>query len=298
MLSLVVCSANSEYLTNLRINVAETIGCDFEILSYPNEQGEKGICEVYNQGTKEASFEIVCFMHEDIKFLTQDWGKIVWKLFAENPALGLLGVAGGDYKSLAPSSWFNFEAPTEFPGKKYINIVQGYKSRDKQPVHEINNPKGKKLSQVACVDGVWMCTRKSIAQEVLFDQELLKGFHGYDIDYSIAVGQKHMVGVTFEVLLHHFSQGGSTAEWVADQIKIHNKWSSRLPINLTGAPLKECFRYEKYYFRNFLMYAHGLGFNRGQLAKVVQAAKQSPAMTTLMYLKLLWFVRKIRRRSM
>ena len=281
-------------MADLKINITETVGCVFEVLSYPNELGTKGICEVYNQGAKDARYGIVCFMHEDLKILTQDWGKIVWRYFVENPSLGLLGVAGGDYKSLAPSSWFNFEAPPDFPGKKYINLLQGYKSEGKPPVHEFSNPKAEKLSKVACVDGVWMCTRKSIAEEVRFDEQLLKGFHGYDIDYSIAVGRKHMVAVTFEVLLHHFSEGGSTLGWVTDQVSIHKKWSRNLPVNLTGSPLTKCFSYEKHFFRNFLLYAKSMGLSYDSLTQIIQAAKESPAMTTVMYLKLLWFVRKKR----
>ncbi|HSF53019.1 MAG TPA: glycosyltransferase [Algoriphagus sp.] len=293
MLSIVISSANAEYLAGLKSNISETIGCPYEILAYPNERGARGICEVYNQGIEDAAYGIVCFMHEDIRILTPNWGEVVFRNFSENPSLGLLGVAGGDYKSLAPSSWFNFEARSDFPGKKYINLIQGFQDKSKEPIHELNNPRGQKLSKVACVDGVWMCTRKSIAQEIKFDEKLLKGFHGYDIDYSISVGQKHDVAVTFEVLMHHFSEGKSTKGWVEAQIAVHKKWSHLLPINLTGASLTQCMSHEKHFFRNFLNYAKSLGIPESGLKQIITSAKASPALGLVLYLKLQWFIHKI-----
>lgn len=292
MISIIICSANERYLRDLRINLSETVGCTYEVLAYPNSDGKKGICEVYNQGAKEANFDLLCFVHEDVKILTQNWGNIVSGIFSENPALGLLGIAGGDYKSLAPSSWFNFEAPPEFPGKKYINLIQGYKFEDLGPQHDYSNPKNEELSRVACIDGVWMCTRKSIAKEFKFDEQMLKSFHGYDIDFSLAVAQKHAIAVTFEVLLHHYSEGGSTRGWVEDLAKVHKKWSRVLPINLTGEPNKACLHYEKYFFRNFLKYAKSLGVSYDSLTNMIQSAKASSEMGWVLYVKLRWFLYK------
>lgn len=297
MISIIICSANKQYLDAVNASIAKTIGIGYEILAYENAKGEHGICEIYNQGAAEARYDVLCFMHEDIEYKTQDWGKIVLRIFSENPSLGLLGVAGGDYKSLAPSSWFNFEAPAAFPGNKYINIIQGFKSIHKDPVHEFCNPKDQKLAKVACVDGLWMCTKKSISTTIKFDEKLLKGFHGYDIDYSIAVGQKYTVGVTSEVLLHHFSEGGSTKEWVEDQAKIHKKWSNVLPINLTGSPLRDCLPYEKHYFRNFLTYAKSMGLSQASLHDIIKSARASSAMSSLLYLKLQWFIHKLYRKN-
>ena len=297
MISIIISSANNNYLEAVKDSIAKTIGCEYEFLAYENAKGERGICEIYNQGADEARYDILCFMHEDIEYKTQDWGKIVLRIFSENPSLGLLGVAGGDYKSLAPSSWFNFEAPASFPGKKYVNLIQGFNSIYKEPVHEFCNPKDQKLAEVACVDGLWMCTKKTSFPSFKFDEKLLKGFHGYDIDYSIAVGQNYKVGVTFEILLHHFSEGGSTKEWVEAQAKIHKKWSSILPINVTGSPLRDCLPYEKHYFRNFLTYAKHMGLSQTSLQDIIYSARASSAMSLLLYLKLNWFIRKIYRKK-
>jgi hypothetical protein len=297
MLSIIVSSANAQYLADLKSNISETIGCAFEILAYPNGKGTSGICDVYNQGIEDAGYEIVCFMHEDIQILTQNWGENVLRIFSENPSLGLLGVAGGDYKSLAPSSWFNFEARSDFPGNKYINLIQGFQHGSSEPIYELSNPKGLKLAKVACVDGVWMCTRKSIVQAIKFDEKMLKGFHGYDIDFSIAVGQKHDVAVTFEVLMHHFSGGKSSKEWVKAQIAVHKKWSHILPINLTDASLAQCMSYEKHFFRNFLDYAKSWGISGSDLKQIITSAKASPALGLLLYLKLNWFIYKTSRKN-
>lgn len=294
MLSIIISSVNKEYISNLKTNIHDTIGCNYELLIYPNETGSKGICEIYNLGAAEAKYELLCYMHEDICMLTKNWGRRVVDHFSDDPNLGLLGIAGGDYKSLAPSSWFNFGAPDSFPGEKYINIIQGYKFDQKEPIHQLNNPRNDKKSQVACVDGVWLCTKKSIVQRIQFDEKLLKGFHGYDIDFSLAVGQQYTVAVTFEVLLHHFSEGKSSPEWVKDILKVHKKWINQLPVNLTGLPLKTCLRYEKNFFKNFLNYAQSLGMDQNKLREIIQVAKSSSQINNIQYLKLLWHLEKMK----
>ncbi|WP_192350917.1 glycosyltransferase [Algoriphagus sp. Y33] len=295
MISIIICSANKPYLDAVKESIAKTIGCEYEILSYENAKGEHGICEIYNQGAAEARYDIVCFMHEDIEYKTQDWGKIVLRTFSENPSLGLLGVAGGDYKSLAPSSWFNFEAPAVFPGNKYVNLIQGFKSVHKEPVLEFCNPKDQKLAEVACVDGLWMCTKKSISTTLKFDEMLLKGFHGYDIDYSIAVGQKYTVGVTFDVLIHHLSEGKFEDLWLLEILKVHKKWSRILPINKVGLDKKEVIRLEKRLFKLFMVRLCEKGWSKKRMIDILWAARKSKIMSLSLFSSLLLFVAKVKK---
>ena len=56
---------------------------------------KKGICEVYNSLAALAKvFIFRCFVHEDILFQTLDWGLSVEDIFSQNPAMGVVGVAG------------------------------------------------------------------------------------------------------------------------------------------------------------------------------------------------------------
>jgi len=293
MISIIICSANEQYLDDLRINIGETIGCNYEVLAYPNSDGKRGICEVYNQGAKEANFDLLCFVHEDVKILTQNWGNIVAEIFAENPALGLLGVAGGDYKSLAPSSWFNFEVPVDCNGKLYINIIQDHKFSDLGTQHDYSNPKNEQLSRVACIDGVWMCTRKEITKEVKFDETLLKRFDGYDIDYSLAINRRYQVGVTYQILLHHYSEGKFGQQWLRDTLKVHRKWSKFLPLNFAGLKKAEVVQLEKRHFKFFLNKRYREGSTKQELKRIIWHSSKSRIMSLPLFISLFLYIIKL-----
>jgi hypothetical protein len=239
MISIIICSADNLQLDQVSENIAQTIGLPFEIISFSNPSGQMGICEVYNKSIDKAKYDLLCFMHEDILIKTMDWGKIVQSKFNSDEQLGLIGIAGGTYKALCPSSWFSFVNTAN-----RFNLIQRYKYSVAEPELLYNNPNDEKLSTVSAIDGVWFCTRKKIAEEIRFDENILKGFHGYDVDFSLSVGQKWNVAVTFEVLIEHFSEGFYDANWLAYTLMLHKKWHHILPLkkglSLNNVELKTC----------------------------------------------------------
>ncbi|HEV7378700.1 MAG TPA: glycosyltransferase, partial [Dyadobacter sp.] len=205
MISVIICSVNLEDLQKVTINVAETIGVEHEIIVFDNRVAGRGICEVYNEGIAKAKYGILCFMHEDITLLTANWGKNVLDTFQQDQQIGVVGVAGGGYKALAPTGWYCLEF--ENPHISFQNIIQGYKRTDIEDVHAFHNPYNERLSEVVCVDGVWFCARKEVTQMHGFDEKLLRGFHGYDLDFCLNIFGKHKIVVTYDVLMRHESEG-------------------------------------------------------------------------------------------
>jgi hypothetical protein len=104
MISVVVSTYRANYLRDLKDNISATIGTDFEIIAIENS-AKKGVCEVYNRGTKHAKSPFVCYAHEDIEIKVINWGYKVNELFMPNKQLGLLGIAGSDNKTAIPSGW-------------------------------------------------------------------------------------------------------------------------------------------------------------------------------------------------
>jgi hypothetical protein len=249
MISIIISSANKKLLDQLFINIQDTIGVEYEIVSFDNGKGEKGINEIYNLGTKKAQYDILCYMHEDIRFETADWGKKVIDLFSHHD-IGLLGVAGSTYKSGVPSSWF----PSDLFGRSSwrLNIKQQSKFKEAVEKHDYYNPLNERLAEVACVDGVWFCTTKEMALAYPFDEQLLTGFHGYDIDYSLTIGQVAKVYVTFDVLITHLSEGNFNEHWLKEMIKVHEKWDSTLPKNIHAFHEKVIAEKEKIALASFL----------------------------------------------
>lgn len=297
MISIIICSANKTYLTNVKENIAKTIGCEYEILAYENSKGERSISEIYNQGAYEATYNTLCFMHEDIEYKTNDWGKKVLTIISKNPSLGLLGIAGSDYKSLAPSSWFIFGDSEGFRGKNYINILQGFKFEEREPIRDVKNPKNEKLSKVACIDGVWMCTTKEVFSKVKFDETNLQGFHGYDLDYSLSVNKLGLeVFVSYEILLHHFSEGKYDKVWFNNIKKLHDKYSNILPINYANLSNDEIAVVEKRMFRQFITKYLNDGYRKKEMIEILLSSKKSRIMTNNLFIKLLFTTLKHRRK--
>jgi len=228
MISIVICSINENYLSQVKENISSTIGVEYELLIWDNLQDSKGICEVYNIMASQARYEYVCFLHEDILFETSDWGHKISSIFQNRPDIGVIGVAGSKYKSSYLSGWYS--------GVKELdcaNIVHRYSWGDE---HVLLNPSPESnLEEVVCIDGVFICCRKKIWEQITFDQENLTGFHFYDIDFSTRAASICKVAVSFEILITHITKGGDFGDsWVKIAIDYHKLHGKKLPVYING----------------------------------------------------------------
>lgn len=274
MISVIICSADPAELLTVKANITKTIGVVHEIIAFDNRDASKGICERYNEGVRRAQYDILCLMHEDIEMQTIGWGEKVIEIFEKNPAMALLGIAGGGYKSLTPSSWYNYHLQEN--GGFYCNLIQGYKHTGRDDMADYRNPRNELLSRVACVDGCWFCVRRSAALKYPFDEKLLKGFHGYDLDFSIAINQEFEVAVTFEILLKHFSEGNFNRKWLDEICKVHKKWSAALPLNIDNIPENHLKRIERHAYEVFLQeQVDHESYSKWYLIKLIWSTRRS-----------------------
>jgi hypothetical protein len=287
MISIIIASTNEMMLQNVSENIKETIGVDFEIISFNNGNGERGLCDIYNEGAKQAKYELLCYMHEDINIKTKNWGDIVSNTFAADQKIGLIGVAGSSYKTMVPSGWF-----CDAGAKKvnYVNLLQRYKFSETETKHVSENLKNEKFSKVIVVDGVWFCTKKQIVASNNFDESIFKKFHCYDLDFSLQVSKTHHAVVTYEVLLEHFSEGNYDQTWIEETLKLHKKWINYLPIDLEGLSKKEKSIAEKYSFRVFLKQMKLSGYKKTDMFRAFwQSGLKSKDLTLFMkLLKEIW----------
>ena len=269
MISIIICSISEKMLADVSYNIEKTIGVPYEIIAFDNSLGKKGICEVYNNGAKKAKFEILCFMHEDIAYETKDWGRLVLNILSSDSTIGIVGIAGSSYKTISQSGWFSGGSMKA----NYVNILQRYKFEDRTAAINTNNPRNERMSQVAVIDGVWFCTKKSIVAEFPFDQETFKNFHCYDLDFSLSVTKKYKAVVTYDFLLEHFSEGNYNQQWIEETLLLHKKWQDMLPINLENFSFKEQIFAEKHTFRFFLDQMKLAGFSKKQMLKTLNNSK-------------------------
>ncbi|MFT4060943.1 MAG: glycosyltransferase [Edaphocola sp.] len=234
MISIVVSSYKEHFFQEFSQNVAETIGVPYEIIKIEN-QGKYGLCEAYNLGLSRATYDAVLFSHEDILFHTKNWGSGVIQQFEQNPSLGLMGLAGCAHKTNAPTPWYSDD------GKQskclyYLNLTQSDYKGERPTTKTIVCPDNVTLGKVVTLDGCWLCTRKSVAEEIKFDQQTFTGYHCYDIDFSLSVAEKYEVAVYFGIDVEHKSHGDYSLSWLEDTIKLYHKWKDKLPMQAKEIP--------------------------------------------------------------
>ena len=222
MLSIIVCSRNKTLSKSFVENIISTVGTVHEIISIDNSKNEYSIFSAYNLGFAKSKYPYICFVHEDVSFLTQNWGiKIIEHL--QIPKTGLIGLAGGDLATRIPASWSTLMS--------CVNIVQSDRT-GKKPTRLILLPVNQKESRrsVILLDGVLMCMKRELLKKIHFDEQF-KGFHGYDFDISI---QSTLAGyinyVIFDIKLQHFSRGKTDAVYYKNLISIFKKWQNYLPL--------------------------------------------------------------------
>ncbi len=258
MLSIIISSYQPEYFAALEKNIAETCGIPYEIIKIDNP-GIMGICEAYNKGAEKAKFDNLLFLHEDVKFHSKNWGKILSNYY-NLPDLGVFGLAGNIRKFHLP---YGFHSGLPKEGYMYL-----YHSGDKiQPFYT----EKKSLQKVKVIDGVFIGMRKDVWRAVKFN-ETIKGYHFYDIDISLRTSEKYQNYLITEIIFEHYSKGNFGNEWIKACLKFNRLEGYAYNENLTPKEKRDIRNFwykrlkeENINFTNRLSYALALGTNKDTL---------------------------------
>jgi glycosyltransferase involved in cell wall biosynthesis len=230
MISIIICSRRPADLQKVTADIEATIGVPYEVIAIDNSQGKYGICAAYNNGASRSQYPLLCFMHEDISFATNMWGKLVVDIM-QDKTIGVLGVAGGNYLANNPAGWWEGGE-----SHKYQNVIHVSASNTS---HDYLNPDNVSLADVVTIDGLWICTRKEIWEKHRFDEQTFPEFHAYDMDYCLSVFPAYRVCVTLDIIIRHFSGGSLNASWVYNAAKVYEKWKNKLPATTVNPSLRE-----------------------------------------------------------
>ena len=229
MISIIICSINADFRSQVMESISKTIGVEHEILIWNNETDRKGLCQVYNELAEKARYEILAFLHEDILFQTQNWGTILLNAFREYPDAGLIGVAGSNYKSRVCSGWYT--GSLQHDRYNIAHLTDGKLMKMRHP-----EPSFPYMHKVVCIDGVFMVCKKGVWQSIRFDDQLLRKFHFYDIDFSIRAAAVTGVYVCMNIEMTHITKGGDFGEaWVKEALLFHHERAHLLPISTEQA---------------------------------------------------------------
>lgn len=226
MLSIIICSVNKERLADIEKNIADTIGdgVKYEVIAIDNTVRKASITTVYNEGARIAKYPCMLFVHEDVRFLENNWfERIALKL--SEPDCGIIGFAGSRAKVRTPSGWYQ--------DKKWnvMNYYQMFNGRLRhartRSFHDTD------FREVVVLDGFAFFVKREVWLETPFDDKLLTGFHCYDIDFSLSVARKYRNYVCGNVAVEHFSSGNFDEKWLRDTLKLHyEKWEPYLPMTV------------------------------------------------------------------
>lgn len=223
MISIIICSRNNRISQELEENIQNTIGNNYELITIDNSKNEYSIFSAYNFGTKLAKYPFLCFMHEDILFHTQDWGRKVINHFLDSK-VGIIGVAGSYYLPKMPGSWWS----SNFSTINVIHTINGETKTDRWD-YKVENVLS---NNVVILDGLWFCIPKVVMNQLSFDEKTFSGFHCYDSDICMQIMTlNYKVKVIYNIQIEHFSAGIKDKLWLKSIFKFYLKWKNHLPIS-------------------------------------------------------------------
>lgn len=228
--SIIICSKDTVSLETVLNNIAETIGCKYEIIVIDNSNNQFNIFQAYNEGVRRSKGELLCFVHEDVFFHSKSWGGTIKQHFTDNDQIGLIGFAGSHFLADSPMYWYS----SPFVSQHNLNNDQG---KVEKHFHE-EWFKGENIVEVAAVDGFCFFVRKILFDQITFDEKIYKGFHLYDMDLCMQVIKSgYKVCVIRDVLTEHCWSESKQFTKQGGELFDHNlelfskKWNSCLPIN-------------------------------------------------------------------
>lgn len=192
-----------------------------EIIVYENN-GEKSLPQIYNQGLNESTNDIVVFMHDDLILETTNITPKIIKLFDKHLDYGIIGLAGTD--NLLSGMWWQDRTSMygvvghEHEGKRHIN-------------HYSKGDYSEKLKEVVVIDGLFMMIHKGRIKHKFNEQ--FEGFHFYDLPICL---ENHLdgvkVGVTTKIRVTHKSIGMVNKKWEKNKLLFEALYESNFPLSL------------------------------------------------------------------
>ncbi|OWK97105.1 hypothetical protein AP75_12990 [Kaistella haifensis DSM 19056] len=247
MLSIIISSYQPHYFTALEKNIAETVGVPYEIIKIDNP-GLMGICEAYNKGAEKAKYEYLLFLHEDVMINTQHWGKELLELFC-NKNIGVVGIAGCPYIPNVPFAWWNL----------FASDFRNFKQYDREVFIREYSLMEDKL--VFALDGVFLACRRAVWKAFPFNENI-KGFHAYDIDFSVRIANSYQNIVSSKILLSHFSQGKMDEKWFRSLIQSRDCFAA-------PRSQKTNKKYEFFFYTTFEEYLSQFHFPKKEKRKLL-----------------------------
>jgi GT2 family glycosyltransferase len=194
MISLIICSIDDAKFNRAVECYHRVMGEPFEVIRI---KGAAGMAEGYNQGVARSRGEVLIFSHDDVHLLTPNLAAV---LHGHLQSADVLGIAGA--RKLQSGQWV-------FSGPPYVYGQVATPNRaDATFEVAIWSAPAPHVGGMKALDGVFLCTRRHVVEQVPFDAQTFRGFHLYDIDFTFRAYQAGFrLAVCCDVHLVHDSSG-------------------------------------------------------------------------------------------
>ncbi|HXJ82764.1 MAG TPA: glycosyltransferase family 2 protein [Candidatus Methylomirabilis sp.] len=194
-------------------------------VTYHRNDENVGLIRAFNQGARLSRGETLCFLHNDVEMRDPSW---LARLHAalESPAdVGLAGLYGAR----------KLRADGRYAGRSIVHCLEGSATLTVD------------VAEVAAVDGVCLCLRRSVFLAAGGFDEEYGFFHGYDRDLSFAVRETgRRCAVVNAPFIHRgggtrtgdgapLSEAADLSQRRAALRRFATKWRHRLPCDVRSA---------------------------------------------------------------
>lgn len=200
-----VCATNKRDVLEKNFLSSPNIHCH-ELFIYDNPEC---ICAVYNDAVQKATYDIICFTHQDIympitfhdnlKKSLNDLERVDW---------GVIGLAGGTYDGHISAC--------------ICDRGRIFKTPDKKP------------AQVKTIDELMLIIKKSSFKNIKFDENI-KNHHLFGTDICMQSIKSGMKNFVIDAYSYHNSCASFVLpdEYFDTEKYIQEKWADYLPITTT-----------------------------------------------------------------
>ena len=193
-------------------------------LRYERNAANAGLIRALNQGARLAGGEVLCFLHNDTEVREPAWLERLGAALGGARRVGLAGLYGAR----------RVRRDGRYVGR---TIVHGLEGGPGMPAPVV---------EVAAVDGVCLCLRRALLDQIGGFDEGYGFFHGYDRELSFAVRERGLACAVVDARFVHRGGGTRTATLApvaaAEDMeqrrqamaRFARKWRRRLPSDVRG----------------------------------------------------------------
>ena len=164
--------------------------------------------------------DVVCFVHEDIKILDENFESKAQMVFNHRQDIGILGVYGTK-EFTDGGGWWMTNRRLNCRG----HIMQGRPDLA-EPFHMTDGHIGF-YDDLVSVDGCCFFMNGKIAQNYSFDTFTYDGYHFYDCDCCFSILEMGYKIAVADILVEHASEGPLPESWHKNRQKFLDKWMSK-----------------------------------------------------------------------